>query len=295
MNLKAAFIVLCMNLGMLYCEEQMECCCGPQHMYIGARYTTPKGVGYHKSYTTLEGFFAPPNFLCGTWLPFLDVRGHVFNNGKWAANAGLGLRWLAQSRFWGVNAYYDYRNSSHAHYNQVAAGFETLGTIWDFRINGYLPVGEKQSHRFHRSAVFQDNFLLIRYSRFFAMKGANAEIGAHINCNKAPLYFAGGPYYLTAGKKRAWGGEIRARIDLFCRYLRIEGNTSYDHLFKWIGQAQISVNIPLGKRSNPCCCPTEDLLERAAQRVDRFEIIAEIKQKTVTPATTPATGQPWLF
>ena len=213
---------------------------------LPVRYTSPKGVGYGTGYTTIEGFFSPPNILADAWIPFLDLRGHVFDNGRFAANAGLGLRYLSTSRVWGINSYYDYRNTNRQHYNQVSAGLESLGRIWDFRINGYLPVGWKQSPYYHtRFNFFQGNSMFLKSTRDFALKGANAEVGFHLDHFKqAPLYFAAGPYYLTGVGKSTWGGELRARINLFSDYVRLEGNTAYDHFFKWTGQGQISVNIP---------------------------------------------------
>src|SRR5579863_10638411 len=249
--LRPALAVLYTTLALSSAEGEnccQNCCKGPQHMRAHVRYTTPKGIGYNTGYATVEGFFAPS---INTWLPFVDLRGHVFDDGKFAANAGLGLRYLSTSRVWGVNAYYDYRNTKHRHYNQVAAGLESLGTIWDFRINGYLPVGKTHSHFFHnRFSHFKGHQLILRSSQDFAMKGVNAEAGIHVDHYKnAPLYFAAGPYYLTGSGKSTWGGQFRASIDLFHRYLRVEGNTSYDHFFKWIGQGQVSVNIPFGGRS----------------------------------------------
>ena len=282
--------------------EKQVCGKAPHHMRASVRYTTPQGIGYKTGYTTLEGFFAPRNFFKEAWLPFLDVRGHVFDNGRFAANTGLGLRYLGQSRVWGINSYYDYRNTFRQHYNQVSAGFESLGRIWDFRINGYLPVGKKQSD-FSRShyATFHGHNLLIRHSREYAMKGANAEAGIHIDhFKKAPLYFAGGPYYLTGKGETTWGGELRGAVDLF-RYVRLEANLSYDHFFKWIGQAQISINVPFGRRNkvtrrNDNSCSKEMALQtRAMQRVDRFEIIPVGKQHITSPAIDPSTGQPWVF
>lgn len=297
--MKSVFFILCMSLCSLHCAEQKDYCWGPQHMYAGARYTTPEGIGYHQGYTTLEGFFAPWNFLQNCWLPFLDVRGHVFDDGKFAANSGLGVRFLTAKRVWGMNVYYDYRNSSRQSFNQIGAGFEALGKIWDFRINGYFPVGEKQSHPFHSSAAFHGNVLLIRYYKTMDMKGVNAEVGAHVDCCKnAPFYFTAGAYYLTQENKTAAGGQLRARVDLLYRYLRIEGNTSYDSLFKWIGQAQVSINVPFGGRSkvaNRSCSSIAPLLDRAIQKVDRFEIIAKTKRKKVARAINPETGQPWIF
>ena len=271
LSLKPIFLILCISLCKLYCAEKKEYCWGPQHMYVGARYTTPKGIGYHNGYTTLEGFLLS-NFLRNTWLPFLDVRGHVFDNGKLAANAGLGLRYLACSRFWGVNVYYDYRNSSHEHYNQVAAGFETLGKIWDFRINGYLPVGEKRSHRFHNSADFPRE--LFAHSILSILCHERGKCRGRRSCRllqKRSSLFCWRALLFDRRKRQPGEGKLRARVDLFHHYLRIEGNTSYDHLFKWIGQAQVSVNIPFGGRSNALkkrslCSRTAVLLQRAAAK-----------------------------
>ncbi len=277
--------------------------CGksPQHMRASVRYTTPRGVGYAQGYTTLEGFFAPRNLLEGAFLPFVDLRGHVFDNGKLAANAGVGLRGLVGSRIWGINAYYDYRNTKHQHYNQVSAGLEALGRIWDFRINGYLPVGWKSSPLFFpRFGGFSGHNLLIRFSQQFAMKGANAEAGFHLDHFKqAPLYFAAGPYYLTGKGATTWGGSLRTGVDLCHRYLRIEGNTSYDHVFKWIGQAQVSINIPFGGRSKILkkeghpCGQDMDLNARMAQRIDRNEIIPVDQRQLLSAAINPLTGLPW--
>lgn len=283
--------------------KEEDCGRGPQHMRVSARYTTPQGIGYNTGYTTIEGFFAPRTFLKGVWLPFLDVRGHAFDNGTFAANAGLGLRYLAPSRVWGVNAYYDYRNTSRQDYNQISAGLESLGRVWDFRINGYLPVGEKQSHFFHTHfAGFKGHNMLIRRARDFAMKGANAEAGIHVDhFKKAPLYFAGGPYYLTGIGETTWGGELRGTVDLFHRYLRLEGNVAYDHFFKWTGQARISVNIPFGGRSKVAkrncgsCSKAMALQTRAVQRIDRFEIIPVGREHVTRTAIDPATGKPFVF
>jgi hypothetical protein len=284
-------------------HQSEEKCQGPRPLWASMRYTTPEGIGYKSGYTTVEGFFAFKTSLKDAWVPFLDLRGHVFDNGKLAANAGLGLRYIARSRVYGMNAYYDYRNTKQQHYNQVAAGLESLGRIWDFRINGYLPLGRKQSPFSHPKFVaFKGHSLLVKRDRHFAMKGANAEVGIHINhFENAPLYFAGGPYYLTGIGDTTYGGELRGFVDLFSRYLRLEGNVSYDHFFKWIGQGQISINIPFGKKwkikkkAGQSCSKMATLYTRAIQPPDRFEIIPVGKQKSTSRAINPVTKQPWVF
>jgi trimeric autotransporter adhesin len=287
----------------------------PEPAHIQIRHLEPKGIGYDQGYTTIAGFFSPFwSRPVDRWLPFLDLRGHLFNNNRFAANAGLGLRYLADDRVWGINAFYDYRNTSHQHYNQVSAGLESLGQLFDFRINGYLPVGAKLSPFSHvRFDKFDGHSLLLRGKREFVLKGANAEVGIHVDgLRNAPFYFAAGPYYLTGQGRTAWGGQLRASVDLFPNafrfagrvssnqvFFRLEGNTSYDPVFKWIGQGQISLNVGLGGRKPKQGQSTDSVwhtvTKRGLQGVDRFEIIPVSKKHFRTEAINPETGDPYVF
>lgn len=284
------------------CCPQLCPCCSKPPMWVTVRHIDPNGIGYHPGYTTIEAFISPFEPLCDAWIPFIDVRGHVFNNGKWAANAGLGLRYLTGCSVWGANVYYDYRKTKHFHYNQVGVGLEWLGQVWEARINGYLPVGktEKFFSRF-RFDRFRGNSLILSRKREFAMKGFNAEVGYHWDCWECfPLYFAAGPYYLEGKGRVAWGGKLRARVDLWdCAY--VQGNISYDKVFKWIGQAEIGITFGFGcsrqikTRCGNCCDTALTLSDRSLQPVDRFEIIAVDEHRVRKEAINPFTGQPWFF
>jgi hypothetical protein len=272
----------------------------PRPMRVSVRYTTPRGIGYRPGYTTLEGFFS--QVYQERWVPFLDVRGHVFDDGRLAANAGLGCRYLADTRVWGFNAYYDYRKMSHQHYNQAAAGVESLGKVWDFRLNGYLPVGKKQSHFRHlKFKEFSGHTMYVRARRDSALAGANLEAGVHVDhYEAAPFYFNAGPYYLHGKGVTTWGGQLRGAVDLCDQYLRLEANVSYDHFFRWIGQAQMSVNVSFGKRvrlrKSDCSCRCETALyARTEQRVDRNEIVPVARTHEFLAAIDPATDEPYFF
>lgn len=277
-----------------------QCVENPHPYNITLRHIEGKGVGYNQGYTSLAGFFcsAHPN----NWAAFLDVRYHIFNNGKPAANAGLGLRYLGNHHVWGINGYYDYRKTNHQHYNQISIGLESLGEVFDFRINGYLPVGKKTSGLFDaRFKQFTGHYLYINQKYEFAMKGANAEMGMHIDRLKnVPFYFAIGPYYLENKGKAAWGGEARLSATFFDS-LRLEGNTSYDNVFKWIGQGQVSLMIPFGRKKevkpkqNSHCSTQMLLASRSVQPVDRHEIIAIDRDKKNSIALNSTTGQPYYF
>ncbi len=282
--------------------DQTSQCKGVEEPYrLTARHIEPKGIGYNQGYTTLEGFFSLYEG-CDNWMPFLDVRGHVFNNGKPAINAGLGMRYLAIDRIWGINTYYDYRNTKHQHYNQAALGFESLGSLWDVRLNGYLPVGKKQSANYDlQFDRFQGHKAILRQKYEYALAGFNAEGGAHVDhWENFPLYFAAGPYYLTGKGATTWGGQVRASVRIF-DYVKIEGNTSYDHLFKWIGQGQVGVSFSFGnkkkslKQKNNDCSTSLALTKRRYQPVDRLEIIPVDKKHKDSVASDPATGLPYQF
>jgi len=61
-----------------------------------------------------------------------------------SANIGGGYRYYVEEmdRIFGVNAFYDYRDTGLHSFNQIGVGIETLGTCLDFRANGYFVVGD---------------------------------------------------------------------------------------------------------------------------------------------------------
>lgn len=229
---------------------------------LGIRHVAPKGVGYDHGYTTLETFFAATEAWGAPWIPFLDLRGHWGNHRVIGANAGAGLRYQ-NHRIWGVSGYYDYRRTHSMPYHQVSFGLESLGTIWDFRINGYLPVRKTKQ----------------KIKREYALKSANMEGGLHLDrWKKVSLYCAGGPYYLAGSKTRSWGGEVRAKIELI-RHISLQVKTSYDSLFKWIAQGEVGFFISWGGRkeivlsADDSCHEQKVLRDRSLRPVDRNEII----------------------
>lgn len=52
-----------------------------RHIRLALRHIEGTGVGYNQGYTSLEGLFLPRSGTGHGWTPFLDLRGHVFNNG----------------------------------------------------------------------------------------------------------------------------------------------------------------------------------------------------------------------
>ena len=281
--------------------EEGICADGKRHYRTTIRHIESGGIGYKDGYTTLEAFLASdPNQWTVT--PFLDARGHIFNNGKWAVNAGAGLRALWKNRAYGVNAYYDYRNTNHFHSNQVGVGLETLGELFDFRINGYLPVGAKTSEPYATTfKAFSDHYLLLSQKYQSAMKGADAEFGFHFGKSQSfDFYAAAGPYFFIGKRDPAtWGGKARIG-GIFKDILTLEISDSYDRTFHNKFQGQVSLTYSFGpkstvKKQGRSCEVANTLNDRMLQPVGRQEIIVFHKKRKTSVAIDPATGLPYFF
>lgn len=259
---------------------------GPQQ--ISLSHTEGKGLGYSQGYTSLDLFLSRPIYNNQLRL-FTDLRGHVFNNGKYATNAGVGVRWLNPfyNQVWGANVFYDTLKTGHRPYHQVSMGLEALCEKWEMHLNGYLPVGH---HKTNIYRIVYESFIpfLVKCREQLALRGIDAEIGYHFSqfCN-FDLYAGLGPYFYWGrsaetenafkhSHKHAVGGRLRASAS-FLTYLSLEAVTSYDSRFKWTGQVTLSLNLPFdltcGMRDNLNHCAQCKLDERFYQPVRRNEII----------------------
>lgn len=303
-----AFLLICSTTVAIFSNEieqtSLKDCPDSKKQYRASiRHIEAGGIGYSEGYTTLEGFFTS-DLQNWSLMPFLDVRGHIFNDGKIAANAGVGLRGVLGCRSYGFNTYYDYRNTKKLHYNQVGVGLETLGTLWDFRINGYLPVGKKITTPYHvQFDRFSGHNLLLSQKRQFAMKGTDAEVGFHFGKSQNfDFYAAAGPYYYIGEiGPNIWGGKARL-AGKYKEYITAEVSNSYDRMFHNNFQGQLTFTLPFGskshvKKTNACnsCKMARTIVSRMVQPVGREEIIVVGKRKQNTLAIDPTTGEPYFF
>ncbi len=209
-----------------------------------------------------------------TVFPFLDLRGHVFNNGESAANAGIGLR-IAPSTIdvlFGANVYYDYRFiRSGASFNQMGCGVELLGNRLDFRLNGYIPINTHKTLHTDLYDDYTDGYYILHKKYGSSMRGGNAELGcSFIKSKIVDLYSAIGPYYFTdhfLRNRHAFGGQFRLALTL-AKYLSLEGLVTRDSLFKTRAQAQATLSLPIG-----CKKEQTNKDKRLSQPIKRYEII----------------------
>ncbi|MBI2743044.1 MAG: inverse autotransporter beta domain-containing protein [Chlamydiales bacterium] len=284
-------------------ERDETCSTSAAKGYMNLRHIEANGIGYKHGYSTAELFFANSE---KSFIPFLDLRGHLFNTGKFAGNVGLGFRNFPSesSRAFGANIFYDFRRERKHNFHQVGLGLESLGAVWDFRANGYIPVGSNSDYFDSEFHEFDEHEIILRRKKDIAMYGVDAEAGAHVyRWNNLDLYTGIGPYYFVRGHKDAIGGKARVNARFFadCAFnLSLEGTVSYDSLFKDIYQGQLSISFPLARskkvekgRHKGTCSDFTALQRRLVLPVVRDEIIVIKRKKKNSVAINPATGLPY--
>ncbi len=141
---------------------------------------------------------------------FLEGDLQVDNGGHFGWNLSVGYRGLndEETRIRGGYLGLDSHFTDESNFYQLAAGYESLGKDWDFRFNGYLPLGD-------RSRTVDSTLLDV------AQTGTSGFVG-----NQLVLYAAGGPQSIkqkedslggfdaeVATQLLAWqGGELRGAV-----------------------------------------------------------------------------------
>ncbi len=281
-------------------KEGVEKCRSPfRNTHIGVRHTEARGVGYKDGYTTLEGFGIYGE--SSSWMPFFDIRGHVFDNGKFAGNVGIGMRNYLPSidHYFGGYLYYDVRQSTHGLMpQQLSPGMELLGKRMEYRINGYFPVGNDGGRKYDfKFEEFEGNRIIVKGKQQRTMTGGDAEIGVHVTqSTKYDVYAGAGPYYFTASDRSSWGGKARL-LGRYKQWVSLEASYSYDRLFGNVVQGTISLNAPFGskirQKGKTCNDQVNLALGRVAYSPYRFEIPVVKKITKKTKAVNPATNDPW--
>jgi hypothetical protein len=210
-----------------------------------AKQNMGRGVGYSSGYTTFGGVVVPYNSSSGALL--LDLRGHHFDRGGYAANAGVAFRLPHPSL--GFNAFYDFRWSHHFPFHQVGAGLEFLKKKWRLSLNGYLPFGLK------RRLISQDLFNEYKGGYFIERKKYESSLGGIdlfaaarlCKISSWALFLMSGPYYY----KGPWRSVVGGRLFLSSNWkeiLHLSLGATSDTVFKTRLQGEIALRYPLGKR-----------------------------------------------
>lgn len=168
-----------------------------------------------------------------------DLQSRYGDSKSWSGSLGTGYRRIINNAIWGGYLFAD-RNRTELGHNlwSLSLGLERLSETWDFRINGYLPVNNKQWQGEWQAA----NQLGIRDYIHFAghtlsdrlaaytdetAKGVDAEVGYHVNTLPG-LTLTGGVYHYRYRETGNFTG-VGARAEYpVTRYVGLVLSDSYD-------------------------------------------------------------------
>lgn len=230
--------------------------CARDRYFFSLQRNQGKTAGNNSSYTTLKTLIFP--YYCRDFVPFIDLRGHVFDRcSRFGANLGIGCRFVPQcsdicfgllsGQIFGINAYYDYRDHRHAHFNQVGLGFEILGNCLNFRLNGYFPVGKREI--LNSTCVFDDyigDYFMIQKNFADILTGANFEIESLVaRVCSLDVYAAIGSYFYKGNSCRhnIYGNEYRLTAR-FCDNYLFSICATNDRRYRTRVMAEFNITFP---------------------------------------------------
>ena len=264
---------------------------------------TSSGGGYDGT-TRIEGFF-PIGQTLGQDVGFSEARLLIDNDGQVGGNLVLGYRTFDEGsdRTYGGYIAYDHRDTGDSSFNQIGLGVETLGTHWDARLNGYIPVGEQRNvvGEGFIDTFFQDQSLLLtnRIDREAAMGGIDFEAGGRLARigDEGDVRGYGGLYWYDApGSPSTVGWRLRLEArptDTINLGVALQD----DELFGTNVIVNVGVNFPNGTRPRGLPPEPETALARLGENVGRNSSIVVDHQTELTDvvATNPETGLPYVF
>jgi Inverse autotransporter, beta-domain len=274
--------------------------CKIYDLKLDFRHSAGSGIGYNKGYTTLDLFYFP---RVQKIAPFVDLRLHMFNDGRFASNIGLGVRSLVSSKYlFGVNNFFDYRSYKKLDSYQYGFGIEFLAKSFEFYANGYIPFGKKRLDYSRIFDHFEGRELIVSQKRraslahfdLLARYRMYKQYSSHITPGIGCYYlFRRGNSDRRLGTAFGIKGEIKTQL---LKYITIGFDVSYDKIFKTRYQGSFGLTFPLSiKKRKGSKCKTRFsncILQRSVQR---DEIIPLENKKLKYPLINPITAEPYQF
>lgn len=189
--------------------------------YISLRHQIGDGQGYQNSYSQI-GLFTP--FWLGENTIFApNAQFIVTNSTQYGVNVGgVGRHYFDSiDRIFGIYGFYDNDQDTYSYrYTQYTAGAETLGRVFDGRINGYFVTGSN-SNAIAPIGITGGPYYVGHAIGFngaqwtdSAYSGGDAEIGAAVSpyANWCRAYAGAYAYQTGSGNTIGFRGRIEATV-----------------------------------------------------------------------------------
>jgi trimeric autotransporter adhesin len=272
----------------------------PPETRVPARF----GAGHTSSQGGIDGIshiegFIPLSQNSGRNLTFLDGQVLLDNGGNLGGDIVLGYRSYdaSKNRIWGGYVGFDHRQTDTNSFNQLGLGVESLGRVWDFRANAYLPIGNTRQlldetrfdSGYQTVTGFQQHQLVLGRERTrqiiqdyeAALGGFDAEVGTRLaHWETGDLRGYGGVYfYDAAGSDSTLGWRLRLDADPN-RNVNLGVALQGDQRFGTNLSFSVAFTFP-GIRGNDRVSPSETVVARLGEPVARASSIVVDHQREV--------------
>ncbi len=260
-----------------------------------------KLYGYDSGYSTVNAF--APYFIDENAILFGSAGGLVTYNGRGGANLGAGWRYYMQDidRIVGLSAWYDFDAGHAKSYNQIGLSFESLGRYLDWRVNGYIPIGQDTnvlSTTLAGPARFVANQIRLNSlaDTETAMTGFDTELGGPMPLlGKYGLSGYAGFYYFTSHSNHTDLTGVSGRL---AWQVNEDANVGFqvtdDHVFGTNTSIQVALTLPDGGSSRWLRQPrVRDRLMQNVFRNNRVTVDREIISTDIA-AINPKDGNPYF-
>lgn len=255
------------------------------------------GLGYKDNYYNIRA-----------WLPwqvgggdddlfFTSLGGSLTEEGDFAANFGGGYRrFIPQwNRIFGISAWYDMDDAYSDTFSRGGISLETMGPIFDLRINGYFLLGSdnRNTTNLGTSAMFQGNRLIFNNAIISenAFDGGDIEVGGLMPVlGRYGIYGYLGGYYLDSDEAGdATGVSVRTNM-LITESVSVGANYTYDETFDSNFFVNLVVSFPTGGTNRffkPR--PMPERMMEPVQRQQRIPVLTR-RENVLNNAVNPADG-----
>ncbi|MEL6224972.1 MAG: right-handed parallel beta-helix repeat-containing protein [Cyanobacteria bacterium J06627_8] len=282
---------------------------------------TSSGAGFDGT-THIRGFI-PLRQRPGQNITYVAPQFLIDNAGDVGGNLLFGHRAYGDdgNRIWGGYVSFDARETDESDFYQLGMGVESLGNVWDFRVNGYIPLGDTSQVVEERtfdtglsvSSGFQGNLLVLANRREqervrvedIALGGFDAEVGARMarwNDGNGDLRGFAGFYFYDANRVDSTLGW---RVGLELRPVQsivLGVNAQGDEIFGTNVVGSIALTFPRVRPKGPV--PEEiEVAARLGEPVRRVSSIAvetqesreTIIEEIEEPLMNPEEEDPYRF
>lgn len=228
---------------------------GGQGGYFRFNHVVGNGVGWNDGGFTTIGGWLPFNEFGADTLWYTDLRVFVTNDGYVGQNSGIGVRGYNSDwdRFFGGAVFYDYDHGTNNNgFGQITTSLETIGELFDARVNGYFPVSNSTrtlpGGSITGDPFYQGNRIYFPGMGNFleALQGGDAEVGVPVNRDMQWLRAYAGYYAYTSSSKDVEGfrGRLEAQLS---DDLSVQAVVTDDRTFGTLVNAIVDIRLGGGR------------------------------------------------